>query len=93
MAPDKLSLVSRNGKAASGSFLLTAKGGPVSAYTITVPAAMAGRVAVSPTHGSLPAGGFVTVTVTVTGKTALNTVLTVTPGNLTVQVTFKVAAA
>jgi hypothetical protein len=71
-------------------FVLAATGGPVSAYTIRVPAAMAGLVTVSPTRGSLRAGGFVEVTVTVTSKTAPNTVLTVEPGNLTVQMTVKI---
>jgi DNA-directed RNA polymerase specialized sigma24 family protein len=88
-APDKLVLVLQTGKPASGVFLLTAVNGPVSAYTIKVPAAVAGRVTVSPAHGSLPAGGFVSVTVTVTGKTALTTNLTVEPGSLIVQVVVK----
>ena len=82
-------LVLQNGKRASGVFLLTAVNGPVSAYTIKVPAAVAGRVTVSPTHGSLRAGGFVSVTVTVTGKTALTTKLTVKPGSRIVQVVVK----
>ena len=89
MAPDKLVLVLQNGKAARGAFSLSAVNGPVSAYTIKVPAAAAGRVTVSPAHGSLPAGGFVSVTVTVTGKAALTTGLTVEPGRLIVQVVVK----
>jgi hypothetical protein len=89
VAPNSLQLVSTTGKAASG-FLLTAKNGPVSDYTITVPAAMAGKVTVSPSRGSLPAGGFVEVTVTVTSKVALTTHITVEPGNLTVTVVFKI---
>jgi hypothetical protein len=89
VAPDKLVLVLRNGKPARGAFLLTAVNGPVSAYTIKVPAAVAGRVTVSPAHGSLRAGGSVSVTVTVTGKTALTRKLTVKPGSLIVQVVVK----
>ena len=90
-APDKLLLTSAKGKAASGIFLLTATGGPVSEYTIKVPAAMAGKVTVSPLRGSLPAGGYVTVTVTVTSNVALNTSVTVEPGNHIVSVTLKIA--
>jgi len=90
--PDKLLLTSAKGKAVSGFFLLTATGGPVSEYTIEVPAAMAGKVTVSPSNGSLPAGGYVTVTVTVTSNVTLNTYLTVEPGNLTVTVMLKIKA-
>ena len=91
-APDKLQLTSTKGKAAKGSFLLTATGGPVSQYTIMVPAAVAGKVTVSPSNGSLPAGGYVTVTVTVTSNVTLNTYVTVEPGNLTVTVMLKIGA-
>ena len=93
VAPDKLSLTSAKGKAASGLFLLTATGGPVGEYIIKAPAAMAGKVAVSPSKGSLPAGGYVPVTVTVTSNVALNTFVTVEPGNLTVTVVYKIKAA
>jgi DNA-directed RNA polymerase specialized sigma24 family protein len=93
VAPHKLVLTSKRGKPVSGLVTLTATGGPVSAYTIKVPAAKAGRVVVSPAKGSLRAGGSVVVTVTVTSKTGLNAVLTVTPGNLTVQVRYKVRVA
>jgi len=93
VAPDKLVLVSKNGNSASGSFVLRARAGPVGAFTVQVPAARGGLVVVSPAKGSLQAGGAVEVTVTVTSKTALTTVLTVTPGHLTVQVTFEIAAA
>ena len=89
-APDKLVLTSAKGKAASGFFVLTTTGGPVSEYTIKIPAAVAGRVTVSPSKGSLQAGGYVAVTVTVTSNTALSTYVTVEPGNLTVRVTLKI---
>src|SRR5271166_3313969 len=90
--PDKLLLTSTKGKAASGSFLLTATGGPVSKYTIKVPAAMVGKVTVSPSNGSLPANGYVTVTVTATSDVTLNTYVTVEPGNLTITVMLKIEA-
>ena len=85
-------LTSTKGKAASGLFMLTTTGGPVSHYTIKVPVAMAGKVAVSPAMGSLPAGGYVAVTVTVTSTVALNTHVTVAPGNLTITVVLTIKA-
>jgi DNA-directed RNA polymerase specialized sigma24 family protein len=91
-APHNLLLTAAQGKAASGFFVLTATGGPVSEYTIKVPAAVATKVRVSPTKGSLPAGGYAVVTVTVTSKVALNTYVTVEPGNLTITVTLKIKA-
>jgi hypothetical protein len=91
-APDKLLLTSAKGKAVSGFFLLATTGGPVSEYTIKVPAAMAGKVTVSPSKGSLPAGGYVTVTVTVTSNVTLNTYVTVEPGSLIVRVMLQIKA-
>ena len=72
--------------------MLTTAGGPVSHYTIKVPVAMADKVAVSPSQGSLPAGGYVTVTVTVTSTVALSTHVTVEPGNLTITVVLNIKA-
>ena len=89
-APGKLALTAVKGKSVSGLFVLTAAGGPVSGYSIAVPAAMAGKVTVAPSRGSLPAGGYVTVTVTVTSNVALSTYVTVEPGNLAIQVTLKI---
>ena len=91
-APGRLVLTAAKGKPASGFFVLTTTGGPVSEYAIGVPAAMAGKVMVSPTRGSLPANGYVAVTVTVTSNVALNTYLTVEPGNLTIRVTLEIKA-
>ena len=88
MTPDKLMLTSKSGQPTSGYFLLTAANGPVSHYTVQVPA-MAGRVRVAPAGGSLPANGYVEVTVTVTSKVALTTHVVVEPGNLTVTVVYK----
>jgi hypothetical protein len=92
LAPDKLLLTSAKGQSASGFFVLTAAGGPIGYYAIEVPAGMASRVTVSPSAGSLPANGYVTVTVTVTSKAALSTDLIVEPGNLTVTVVYKIKA-
>jgi len=85
-------LTAVKGKTVSGVFVLTATGGPVSGYSIAVPAAAAGKVTVSPAKGSWPAGGHVTVTVTVTSNAALSTHVTVKPGNVAIQVTLKIEA-
>ena len=90
-APDKLALTAAPGKTASGHFLLATEGGAVK-YTIRVPAAVAGRVKVSPSTGSVTAGYYVTVVVTATSKVALNTYVTVEPGNLTVRVVLTIKA-
>ena len=90
-APDKLTLTAAPGKTASGHFVLATTGGTVK-YAIKVPAAVAGRVKVSPSTGSVPAGYYVTVVVTATSKVALNTYVTVEPGNLTVRVVLTIKA-
>ena len=91
VSPRRLALTGASGKAVKGTFLLSASGGP-SNYTITVPAGAASKVTVSPASGSLVAGGYVTVTVTVTSKVALSTALVVNPGKVGVTVTFTVKA-
>jgi RNA polymerase sigma factor (sigma-70 family) len=73
-----------------GKFTLTARGGPVSAYSITVGSALAGRISVSPSLGSLAAGASVTITVTSTSLVALDGTLTVNPGGQTVTVVLSV---
>jgi hypothetical protein len=90
VTPDVLVLSTTSGKTVSGTFRLSATGGPVRNYTITVPAAMAGEVKVSPAEGSLSASGWVTVTVTVTSKVAIKTQITVNPGPLYVAVTLTI---
>jgi DNA-directed RNA polymerase specialized sigma24 family protein len=91
--PDELVLTSTAGKAVSGDFILSAVSGPVGHYAITVPAAVSGKIAVSPAQGSLPDGGWVTVTVTVTSKTALKSTITVSPGGLKVTVVLDIKKA
>jgi len=78
--------------AATKLFEQATAGGPVSHYTIKVPVAMADKVAVSPSHGSLAANKHVAVTVTVTSTVALNSHVTVNPGNLTIKVVLKIKA-
>jgi sigma-70-like protein len=91
--PDELVLTSTAGKAVSGDFILYTVGGPVGHYAITVPAAVSGKIAVSPAQGSLPDGGWVTVTVTVTSKIALKSNITVSPGGLKVTVVLDIKKA
>jgi RNA polymerase sigma factor (sigma-70 family) len=75
---------------ASGALTITAKGGPVSDYSITVGSALAGKLTVSPSSGSLAAGASATVTVTSTSLIALHGQLTVNPGGQTVTVVLSV---
>ena len=86
----RLDLVSVKGTAI-GRFTLTAKGGPVSAYSITAGSALAGHISVSPSSGSLAAGASVTVTVTSTSLVALAGQLTVNPGGLTITVVLSIS--
>jgi hypothetical protein len=89
VVPNKLNLSAVKGKAASGTFLLTAVGGPVN-FVITSSNA---KVTVSPASGSLSsAGSWVTVTVTVNSLVAVDASLTVQPGKLTVTVEFTIKA-
>jgi len=76
---------------AIGRFTLTAKGGPVSGYSITAGGALAGHISVSPSSGSLAAGASVTVTVTSTSLVALPGQLTVNPGGLTITVVLSIS--
>ena len=76
---------------ATGRFTLTANGGPVSAYSITAGSALAGRISVSPSSGSLASGASVTITVTSTSLVALDGQLTVNPGGQTITVVLTVS--
>jgi RNA polymerase sigma factor (sigma-70 family) len=84
-SPRTLDLVAVDGTA-SGKVTITADGGPVSDYSITVGPALAGKLSVSPSAGALAAGQSVTVTVTSTSLVALDGQLTVNPGGQTVTV-------
>ena len=86
----RLDLASVKGTAV-GKFTLTARGGPVSAYSITAGSALAGRISVSPASGSLAAGASVTITVTSTSLVALDGKLTVNPGGLTITVVLSIS--
>ena len=85
----QLDLLSVNGTA-SGSFTLTAHGGPVSDYSVTVGSALVGHLTVSPSSGSLASGASVTITVTSTSLIALDGQLTVNPGGQTIAVVLSI---
>jgi DNA-directed RNA polymerase specialized sigma24 family protein len=92
-APTKLVLSAVAGKAASGTFTLTAVGGPVSYYAIGMLSSMVGKVSVSPSAGTLAqAGDKVVVTVTVKSLAALDTRLTVEPSGQVITVVFSIKA-
>jgi RNA polymerase sigma factor (sigma-70 family) len=76
-----------NGEFPTGSFTLTATGGPVS-YSITFPSGSAPELSVTPSSGTLAAGQSQTITVTWAAETSLNTQLTISPGVLVVGVSF-----
>ncbi len=82
-------LVSVNGTK-TGTFTITASGGPVSDYSITVGSALAGKITVSPATGSLASGASVTITVTSASLVALDGSLTIDPGGRTVAVVLAV---
>jgi DNA-directed RNA polymerase specialized sigma24 family protein len=92
-APTELVLSAVKGKAASGTFTLTAVGGPVSNYAIGMLSSMVGKVSVSPSAGTLgQAGEKVVVTVTVKSLVALDTRLTVVPSGQVITVVFSIKA-
>jgi RNA polymerase sigma factor (sigma-70 family) len=86
----RLDLASVKGTAI-GKFTLTANGGPVSAYSITVGSSLVGHISVSPSSGSLASGASVTITVTSTSLVALNGQLTVNPGGHAITVVLTIS--
>jgi RNA polymerase sigma factor (sigma-70 family) len=76
-----------NGGGAAGSFILSAAGGAVSDYTITVSGG-AGLLTVSPSSGSLSAGQTATIALTLARAVAFNQNLVIDPGGLSVTVTY-----
>jgi Sigma-70 region 2 len=92
VTPASLALAAAPGKVASGTIVLTAVGGPVTDWSITVPAGVVTKVTLSRYSGSLAADARVVITVSVHSKVALDTYLTVNPGGLRVQVVLKISA-
>jgi RNA polymerase sigma factor (sigma-70 family) len=82
----RLVLVAVNGHG-SGSFTLTAHGGPVAGYSISAGSGLT----VSPASGSLASGGSVTITVTSQSLIALDQTLTINPGGATVTVVLNIS--
>ena len=82
----RLVLVAVNGHGV-GSFTLTARGGPVGAYSISA----ASGLTVSPSSGSLASGQTVTITVTSQSLISLDETLTINPGGATVTVVLNVS--
>ena len=73
----------------TGTLTLTAVGGPVSDYHITVPAALLQDITLSRTSGALAAGQSVHITVTAAGGGLFSTaILNVSPGGLSVVVSY-----
>ena len=89
VTPVKLALSALKDQAVSGTFLITAVGGPAD-FSISSASA---KVTASPKSGSLgSAGSWETVTVTAKSLVALRTTLTVSPGHLVVTVVLSIKA-
>ena len=74
----------------TGTLTLTAHGGPVSAYHVTVPVTLLQDLTLSQATGSLAAGQSVRIKVTAVGSALFSTaLLTVSPGGLSVPVTYQ----
>jgi RNA polymerase sigma factor (sigma-70 family) len=69
----------------SSAFTITAEGGTVN-WSIAVPSGLLGSVSLSATAGTLTAGQSVTITVRGKGLAAIDTPLTISPGDQTVTV-------
>ncbi|MGH3188014.1 MAG: sigma-70 family RNA polymerase sigma factor [Streptosporangiaceae bacterium] len=85
IAPSRLVLAVVNGKP-TGTITLTAVGGPVTGYTVTVGSAAVGKLTVSPASGSLASGASVAITVTASSLITLAATVTINPGGHAVTV-------
>jgi hypothetical protein len=79
-------LVAGDGGLPTGTFTLTAAGGPVAAYGLTVTGSTA--LTVSPSAGSLAEGQSVTIALTLDGNTALNAQIVINPCGAIVDVQY-----
>jgi RNA polymerase sigma factor (sigma-70 family) len=88
-APDTVTLTADSSGTYTGSFQITAVGGPVSGYSIEDPAP-SGDLSISPSGGSLSSGATATITMSVPPGSGLayETDLTVDPGGLTIVVDY-----
>jgi hypothetical protein len=86
---NQLHFVSVGGGDSTRMFVITAKDGPVTGYTIVVPPGLPGTLTVSPSSGSLPDGGSATITVTAASTVPFVTRLIVHPGGAVIAVDVK----
>jgi RNA polymerase sigma factor (sigma-70 family) len=90
VSPASLGLGLSLGGLWTGTLTLTANGGPVSAYHLTVPVPLLQDLTLSQASGSLAAGQSVRIKVTAVGSALFSTaLLTVSPGSITVPVTYQ----
>jgi hypothetical protein len=86
---NQLHFVSIRGGDSTRTFVITAKDGPVTGYTIAVPPGLPGSLTVSPSSGSLADGDSATITVTAASTVPFVTSLTVDPGGAIIAVHVK----
>jgi hypothetical protein len=86
---NQLHFVSISGRDSTRTFVITAKDGPVTGYTIAVPPGLPGSLTVSPSSGSLADGDSATITVTAASTVPFVTSLTVDPGGAVIAVDVK----
>jgi hypothetical protein len=90
VSPASLGLKLSLGGLWTGTLTLTAHGGPVSGYHLTVPVPLLQDLTLSQASGSLAAGQSVQIRVTAAGGALFSTaLLTVNPGGLSVPVTYQ----
>jgi RNA polymerase sigma factor (sigma-70 family) len=82
-----------NGGAPSGTLVLTAVGGPVIGYTITIPASASGLLSAAPSSGVLGGGQSVTITFTLARPASFDQQVIVNPGDQAVTVQYTPAGA
>lgn len=88
VSPVQLGLGLSVGGSYTGTLTLTAVGGAVSDYHITVPAALLEDITLSRTSGSLAAGQSARITVTAAGGLFSTAILNVNPGGLSVVLSY-----
>ena len=90
VSPPSLGLKLSLGSLWTGTLTLTATGGPVPGYHVTVPAPLLKDLTLSQASGSLAAGQSVHIQVTAVSAALFSTaLLTVNPGGLSVPVTYQ----
>jgi hypothetical protein len=80
-----------NGGAPTGTLVLTATGGPVMGYTITIPASADGLLTASPASGVIGSGQSVTVTFVLARPVSFDQQVSINPGALAVTVEYTAA--